>query len=123
MRINPYVIPGLPSNQTGEIIFRNVCELYRENPDAVKMQNKSRKRNYVEIRQLTMVLIKLKIKEVSWSFASSFFDKDHATAIHAAKTVVNLWETDKHFRSKVGDLFGGKKPDIDFRDYDKKNLK
>jgi chromosomal replication initiation ATPase DnaA len=54
--------------------------------------NRSRKRDYVIPRQLTMYALRTKL---GWSlFASgAFFDKDHASAIYAVTLCINSLET------------------------------
>ena len=110
--MNPYVIPGIVeintsfSPKTEEDIFKEICNLYRENPNAVMKCNSSRKREYVEIRQITMTLIIL-IFKFSYGRSGSFFKKDAATARHAVATVKNLFDTDKFFREKTAWYFKG----------------
>jgi len=59
----------------------------------------SRKRNVVQARQLSMYFAKKYTKASLIVIGEQCGGKDHATVIHALKTVANLLETDKQFRS------------------------
>jgi chromosomal replication initiation ATPase DnaA len=89
-----------------EHIFNHVCGIYGVEPKIVLKQNKSRKREYALVRQITMSLFKLGLK-TSNATAGLFFKKDHSTCVHAIKTVRNLIETNGDFRKEVGYLFHG----------------
>lgn len=65
---------------------------------------KHRKRILVLPRQVHMVLAH-KTFGLSLSEAGKIYEKDHATVIHAAKTVRNLWQTDKDFRKSYASIF------------------
>ena len=58
---------------------------------------KSRKRNIVQARQLSMYFSKKYTKAPLTVIGEQCGGKDHATVIHALKTVANLLETDKMF--------------------------
>ena len=60
---------------------------------------KSRKRNIVQARQLSMYFSKKYTKAPLITIGEQCGGKDHATVIHALKTVTNLLETDKQFRA------------------------
>lgn len=59
----------------------------------------SRKRNIVQARQLSMYFAKKYTKASLIVIGEHCGGKDHATVIHALKTVANLLDTDKKFRS------------------------
>lgn len=59
---------------------------------------KSRKRNIVQARQLSMYFSKKYTKAPLITIGEQCGGKDHATVIHALKTVANLLDTDKQFR-------------------------
>ena len=103
-RISPYAIPGIPRLDTPEDIFQTVCDLYKISTKDVMKNRKSRKRPHPEIRQITMSLMRNKLN-ISYHKTGAFFFLDHATAIHAEKTVANLRETNKNFRLKTDILF------------------
>lgn len=60
---------------------------------------KSRKRNIVQARQLSMYFSKKYTKAPLIVIGEQCGGKDHATVIHSLKTVANLLETDKQFRA------------------------
>lgn len=64
------------------------------------LQVKTRKRDIVEARQVAMYLAKRNTKESLAQIGSNIGRKDHATVLHACKTVENLIETDRSFRDK-----------------------
>lgn len=64
------------------------------------LQVKTRKRDIVEARQVAMYLSKRNTKESLAKIGSAIGGKDHATVIHACRTVENLLETDRVFRDK-----------------------
>lgn len=68
------------------------------------MNSKTRKRNIVQARQLSMFFAKEHTKASLTSIGLHCGNKDHATVLHACKTVKNLHETDKSFRGYVEDL-------------------
>jgi len=89
------------------IIFDAVCRTFGYHPDRVLVNNHVQKREYVIIRQITMTLFVTKLK-MSLVAAGRFFEgKDHATIIHAMKTVKNLLDTNRKFKEDVGHLFVG----------------
>lgn len=70
-----------------------------------ELKLKSRKRTLVEHRQISMKFIKenskLSLSEVGKIFTPEDSKQfDHATVLHAIKTVNNLIDTDKEFKSK-----------------------
>lgn len=62
---------------------------------------KTRKRNVVVARQVAMYVIKKKVDTNSLANIGAFFNKDHATVLHAIRTVDNLMENYKDFEIKV----------------------
>ena len=72
--------------------------------DVATLQSKTRKRHIVQARQLAMYFAKRMTKSSLASIGSQIGHRDHATVLHACKTVDNLTETDKQFRKYVDDL-------------------
>ncbi|MGV6845426.1 MAG: chromosomal replication initiator protein DnaA [Lutibacter sp.] len=72
--------------------------------DVATLQSKTRKRHIVQARQLAMYFAKRMTKASLASIGSQIGKRDHATVLHACKTVDNLNETDKQFRKYVDDL-------------------
>lgn len=72
--------------------------------DVDTLQSKTRKRHIVQARQLAMFFAKKFTKASLASIGSQIGKRDHATVLHACKTVDNLTSTDKQFRKYVDDL-------------------
>ena len=72
--------------------------------DVATLQSKTRKRHIVQARQLAMYFAKRMTKSSLASIGSQIGHRDHATVLHACKTVDNLTETDKQFRKYEDDL-------------------
>jgi chromosomal replication initiator protein len=72
--------------------------------DVNTLQSKTRKRHIVQARQLAMFFAKKYTKASLASLGSQIGQRDHATVLHACKTVDNLSSTDKQFRKYVEDL-------------------
>ena len=72
--------------------------------DVATLQSKTRKRHIVQARQLAMFFAKKYTKASLASIGSQIGKRDHATVLHACKTVDNLAETDKQFRKYIDDL-------------------
>ncbi len=72
--------------------------------DIETLQSKTRKRHIVQARQLAMFFAKKYTKSSLQNIGSQIGDRDHATVLHACKTVDNLVETDKQFKKYVEDI-------------------
>ena len=72
--------------------------------DVMTLQSKTRKRHIVQARQLAMFFSKKFTKASLASIGTKIGHRDHATVLHACKTVDNLAFTDKQFRKYVEDL-------------------
>jgi chromosomal replication initiator protein len=72
--------------------------------DVNTLQSKTRKRHVVQARQLAMYFAKRMTKASLASIGSQIGKRDHATVLHACKTVDNLTETDKQFKKYVEDI-------------------
>ncbi|MFH4965859.1 chromosomal replication initiator protein DnaA [Gaetbulibacter sp. M235] len=72
--------------------------------DIDTLQSKTRKRHIVQARQLAMFFAKKFTKASLASIGSQIGKRDHATVLHACKTVDNLTSTDKQFRKYVEDI-------------------
>ena len=69
-----------------------------------QLQSKTRKREIVQARQVAMFFSKTLTKSSLATIGSQIGGKDHATVLHACKTVNNLIETDKRFRLQVDEI-------------------
>ena len=72
--------------------------------DIETLQSKTRRRHIVQARQLAMYFAKKFTKASLASIGNQIGKRDHATVLHACKTVDNLTFTDKQFRKYVEDL-------------------
>ena len=85
-----------------EYIQKVVCD-YFDLPIEL-MKSKTRKREVVQARQIAMYFSKKMTKSSLANIGMHCGGKDHATVLHACRTVNNLAETDKHFRTYLVDL-------------------
>lgn len=72
--------------------------------DTETLKSKTRKRHIVQARQLAMFFAKKYTKASLSNIGNQIGDRDHATVLHACKTVDNLVTTDKQFRKFVDDI-------------------
>ncbi|MDP2088964.1 MAG: chromosomal replication initiator protein DnaA [Flavobacteriaceae bacterium] len=72
--------------------------------DVATLQSNTRKRHVVQARQLAMYFSKKMTKSSLASIGSQIGKRDHATVLHACKTVDNLSETDKQFKRYVEEI-------------------
>lgn len=87
-----------------EAIQTVVCDYF--NMDQAQLQTTSRKREIVQARQITMYLAK-KHTPASFSHIGKIVGgKDHATVLHACKTVRDQIEINKNFRATVESIEG-----------------
>ena len=83
-------------------IIKKVSDFYGVEPNSIN--TRSRKREVVQVRQVAMFLAK-KYLDMSTSKIGQYIgNRDHATVLHACKTITNLAETDKQFRSELNQI-------------------
>lgn len=87
---------------TVDYIIQTVCDHFKVTPTA--MQSATRKREVVQVRQITMYLCKHMTNCSLSTIGAQTGGKNHATVLHACKTVTNLMETDRNFRDTVTSL-------------------
>ena len=85
-----------------EYIQKVVSDYFQMDVDT--LQSKTRKRHIVQARQLAMFFAKKLTKASLASIGTQIGKRDHATVLHACKTVNNLSSTDKQFKKFVEDL-------------------
>lgn len=83
-------------------IFVTVSNYFNIDP-AVAVK-KTRKREIVQVRQVSMYFAKKYTKCSLATIGNEYGGKDHATVLHAVKTVNNLIDTDKRFKRQVWQL-------------------
>ncbi|MFT5970784.1 MAG: chromosomal replication initiator protein [Flavobacteriales bacterium] len=100
------MIDKFVKNNTREVsidyIQKVVCDYFDMPIELLK--SKTRKREIVQARQLAMYFSKQLTKNSLASIGAQCGGKDHATVLHACRTVNNLADTDKRFKIYVEDL-------------------
>ncbi|MAY83380.1 MAG: chromosomal replication initiator protein DnaA [Flavobacteriales bacterium] len=85
-----------------DYIQKVVCDYFDLPIELLK--SKTRKREVVQARQIAMFFAKKMTKSSLANIGMHCGGKDHATVLHACKTVNNLIDTDKRFRGYITDL-------------------
>jgi chromosomal replication initiator protein len=85
-----------------DYIQKVVCDYFSLPLEAIN--SKTRKREIVQARQLAMFFSKKHTKSSLATIGLHCGNKDHATVLHACRTVNNLVETDKRFRIYVEEI-------------------
>ena len=85
-----------------DYIQKVVCDYFDLPIELLK--SKTRKREVVQARQIAMFFAKQMTKSSLANIGAHCGGKDHATVLHACKTVNNLIDTDKRFRVYIDDL-------------------
>jgi chromosomal replication initiator protein len=85
-----------------DYIQKIVCDYFSIEMDLIN--SKTRKREIVQARQLAMYFSKKMTKSSLATIGLHCGNKDHATVLHACRTVNNLIETDKQFKVYVDEL-------------------
>ncbi len=100
------MIDKFVKNTTREIsidyIQKVVCDYFSLPLETIN--SKTRKREIVQARQLAMFFSKKHTKSSLATIGLHCGNKDHATVLHACRTVNNLLETDKQFRVYVEEI-------------------
>lgn len=79
-----------------------VCDFYGVSLES--LLSESRKREIVQARQVAMYFAKIKTKDSLTTIGTTIGKRNHATVLHACKTVQDLIDTDKSFRSSIEEL-------------------
>lgn len=87
---------------TAELIEETVSKYY--NVPTEMIQSSSRKREIVQARQVTMYLTKNHTEMSLAQIGAVIGKKNHATVLHAYKTVQEQMEVDKAFREEVAEI-------------------
>ncbi|MBR3304029.1 MAG: chromosomal replication initiator protein DnaA [Bacteroidales bacterium] len=107
-RVTKQIVNVESCELTLEKIKTAVCEYFKITPDMIV--SKTRKREIVQARQITMYLVRNLTKTSLASIGSQMGGKDHATVLHACSTVSDLMDTDRNIRGYVADLERQLKP-------------
>ncbi len=95
-------VKSTPREITIEHIQNTVGEYFNIPVD--KINSSTRKREIVQARQLAMFFSKAYTKHSLAAIGSKLGKKDHATVLHACKTVKNLYDTDRDFKKHFDEL-------------------
>jgi len=87
---------------TIDTIQKMVCDYFDVSYD--KLLQKTRKREIVQARQITMFLAKTFTKNSLKTIGEHFGGRDHTTVIHSCQTVKDLMDTDTLFKENVLEL-------------------
>jgi ATPase involved in DNA replication initiation len=87
---------------TVEKIRDVVCSYFNLSVDAIS--TKSRKREVVQTRQIAMYLSRQMTKSPLSTIGSLIGKRDHATVLHAEKTVGDLMQIDKNLRTQIDEI-------------------
>lgn len=87
---------------TIDVIQKMVCDYYNVSYDT--LLQKTRKREIVQARQITMYLAKMFTKNSLKTIGEHFGGRDHTTVIHSCQTVRDLMDTDTGFKDNVMEL-------------------
>jgi chromosomal replication initiator protein len=87
---------------TVDFIYKTVCGYFELPTDSA--QSKTRKREVVQARQIAMYFSKQMTKTSLASIGAQIGGKNHATVLHACKTVNNLMDTDRQFNDIIGNI-------------------
>ena len=102
-RVTRKIIGSEVYNITIDKVQKAVCDYFNITRDA--LLSKSRKRQIVQARQISMYLSRNLVTNCSLStIGAETGGKDHATVLHACATVSDLMQTDKFFKKYVSDL-------------------
>ncbi|MDK7675180.1 chromosomal replication initiator protein DnaA [Weeksella virosa] len=85
-----------------DYIQKTVCDYFKIPIEDI--QSRSRKRDVVQARHLAMYFAKIHTKASLKSIGDKIGNRDHATVLHACKTVTNLSETDKIFKRYIEEI-------------------
>ncbi len=106
MELAKEVIRNFVSQLNKEITVEFIQSLVAEHFDVAveKLQGKTRKRQVVIARQLSMYLAKNLTDKSLKAIGETFGGRDHSTVIYSCKTVQDLMETDIIFKDTVSEL-------------------
>lgn len=101
-RVISRIVNITPKVMSIEFIRDTVCDFFKLSVDAIS--TKSRKLEVVQARQIAMYLSKNLTKNSLSTIGNYIGQRDHATVLHACKKVMDLMDTDKHFKKNVEEI-------------------
>ena len=87
---------------TVDDILEKVCQHYKVTPQNVF--SKSRKRDYVQVRQISMYLAQKYTKMPASRIGQLIGNRDHSTVIHSCNTIEQRLKVDKAFSAEVSSI-------------------
>jgi chromosomal replication initiator protein len=85
-----------------DFIQKTVCDYYGLEMES--LQSKTRKREIVQARQIAMYFSKNLTNSSLSAIGSKIGKKDHATVLHACRTISNLIETDRDLKNQIREI-------------------
>lgn len=85
-------------------IVQRVCDYFKV--DSKLLQTKSRKREIVQARQVSMFLAKKYLDYSTSQIGATIGGRDHATVLHALNVVRNQLEIDRSFKEDMSEIEG-----------------
>lgn len=85
-----------------DYIQKTVCDYF--GLELESLQSKTRKREVVQARQIAMYFSKNLTKSSLAAIGSKIGQKDHSTVLYAYRTISNLIETDRDFKSQIREI-------------------
>lgn len=85
-----------------DYVQKVVCEYFHTSIESI--QNTTRKHEVLRPRQISMYFAKNLTKSSLATIGSHIGGKDHATVLHACKTVNNLIDTEISFRAQINEI-------------------
>lgn len=101
-RVIGNIVAASQKNYTVQEIRDIVCDFYGVSLES--LLSETRKREIVQARQVAMYFAKLKTKDSLTTIGTTIGKRNHATVLHACKTVQDLIDTDKSFRASIEEL-------------------
>lgn len=100
------MISKFVKNTQKEISITTIQKVISEyfNISAELLNSKTRRREIVQARQISMYFSKKNTKSSLATIGLNHGNRDHATVLHSCRTVKNLIETDKKFRTYVEEI-------------------
>lgn len=106
LKMAKQILKNFISNTNKKLSIEQIQNIISEhfNMPVEQLVSKSRKREIVQARQVSMYFSKQLTKESLSKIGRLFGGRDHSTVIHACQTVCDLMDTDKKFKVIVEEL-------------------
>lgn len=103
-----HIVHGVVHKETKAVTIDDILKVVCKHFDleAAAIHTKSRKREVVQARQIAMYLAKNHTDFSTSKIGKFIGNKDHATVLHACKTVKGQLEVDKSFQAEVQEIEG-----------------